>query len=456
MKRRFTLRALLAALLTAALLTGGASAASLVGCWYSDVPRLSWYAQYVWQMSGMGLMSGTTETTFSPDEPMTRAMLEQCLYSMECRPTVTRTTEFSDLTQDWYRDAVSWAVQNGITEGTTETTFSPDAAVTREALAQFLYAAAGRPYTVGLLEEDFADGADVSLWAYTAMVWAVQEGIISGSDEGGSLPCLHPQQQASRAEAAAMLTHFYEVNYGDLPEVRQPDVRDGEFETADVDTSAIPEGVEVPVLMYHECSDDVWGLEYLFVSPASMRQQLLYLKENGYDTIFFSDLDHLQDYDKPIILTFDDGYNGNYDELYPLLKEFNMKATIFVVADHIGDTNRLTAAQIKEMSDSGLVSIQSHTSSHHLLANLSEQHQGDELRDSRITLAAITGKLPYVLAYPQSCYDKTTLELADTYYEFAVLAKGGTWTSSTHGLLRIPRSLVGRDTTMAGFIKIVS
>lgn len=61
-----------------------------------------------------------------------------------------------------------------------------------------------------------------------------------------------------------------------------------------------------------------------------MRQQLQYLWDNGYEPIFFSDLTHLEDYDKPVLLTFDDGYIGNYTELYPLLQEYNMKATIFI------------------------------------------------------------------------------------------------------------------------------
>ena len=78
----------------------------------------------------------------------------------------------------------------------------------------------------------------------------------------------------------------------------------------------------VPVFMYHAVSDDVWGVEHLFVSPSEMEKQLAFLQENGYSTIWFEDLEHVGDYEKPVILTFDDGYDDNYSELYPLLQKY--------------------------------------------------------------------------------------------------------------------------------------
>ena len=78
-------------------------------------------------------------------------------------------------------------------------------------------------------------------------------------------------------------------------------------------------GRQVPVLMYHAVGDDCLGEEHLFVRPAELEQQLQYLSENGYETIFFEDLAHLERYEKPVILTFDDGYDDNYTLLLPLL-----------------------------------------------------------------------------------------------------------------------------------------
>ena len=90
-------------------------------------------------------------------------------------------------------------------------------------------------------------------------------------------------------------------------------------------------GVQVPVFMYHAVGNDCWGEEGLFVRPGDLEAQLQYLQENGYETIFFEDLSHVEQYNKPVILTFDDGYDDNYTLLLPLLEKYQMKATIFMI-----------------------------------------------------------------------------------------------------------------------------
>ena len=89
---------------------------------------------------------------------------------------------------------------------------------------------------------------------------------------------------------------------------------------------SIEQSVNVPVLMHHAVSDNMWGIDELFVSPASMEEQLRYLVDNGYEPIWFSDLAELEQYEKPVILTFDDGYDDNYTELLPLLRKYNVKS----------------------------------------------------------------------------------------------------------------------------------
>ncbi len=194
------------------------------------------------------------------------------------------------------------------------------------------------------------------------------------------------------------------------------------------DTNEIPQGRNVPVWMYHEVGNNIWGIESLFVSPDNMREQLQYLQDNGYQPIFFSNLTHLEDYDKPVLLTFDDGYIGMYTELFPLLKEFQMKATVFVITGSLGTEHYITAEQAKEMSDSGLVSIQSHTVNHPTLAELSAEAQEEELRQSQLDIARITGRIPYVLSYPTGSHNDTTIELGKQYYKFGVKMNGGKWT----------------------------
>lgn len=217
-----------------------------------------------------------------------------------------------------------------------------------------------------------------------------------------------------------------------------------------IDTTAIPSGRQVPVLMYHAVSDQTWGLEGLFLSPSDMEAQLKYLTENGYDPIFFSDLPHLNQYKKPVILTFDDGYNNNYTDLYPLLQKYNVKATIFVIPSSVGGQYSMTAAQIKEMADSGLVSIQSHTQDHKELASLSADQQKQQFAQSQLAIAHMTGRIPSVLSYPSGSYDGNTLSLAPEYFDMAVKSRGGLWTVQNN-FFEIDRYPVYRDTGMSSF-----
>ena len=108
-------------------------------------------------------------------------------------------------------------------------------------------------------------------------------------------------------------------------------------------------GVRVPVLMYHAVGDDCWGEESLFVKPEELEKQLQYLSENGYETIFFEDLSHIEQYEKPVLLTFDDGYDDNAETLLPLLQKYGMKATIFLIAGDVGKPHKLTRAQLTEL-----------------------------------------------------------------------------------------------------------
>lgn len=218
----------------------------------------------------------------------------------------------------------------------------------------------------------------------------------------------------------------------------------------------IPQGVSVPVLMYHAVSDDLWGFEELFVSPSDMEQQLAYLAENGYDPIFFEDLPDLENYDKPVILTFDDGYLDNYTQLYPLLEKYNAKATVFVITSAMGVSQRsMTQEQVKELSDSGLVSIQSHTVNHPELSSLDEAQQLAEIRDSQLEVARMTGREPHVLCYPSGERSETTKELTAQYYNFGIDMNGGLYTTGDDPMT-VSRYYVSRYTTLDEFAAMVS
>ena len=148
-------------------------------------------------------------------------------------------------------------------------------------------------------------------------------------------------------------------------------------------TESTEKSVNVPILMYHHLSDDTY-LDTVVI-PETFENHIKTLADNGYNGIFFEQLvDYVENDgelpENPIIITFDDGYLSNYELAYPILKKYNMKATIFVIGIAVGkDTYRDTESeeypiiphfdytQAIEMTESGLISIQSHSyDMHHL------------------------------------------------------------------------------------------
>ncbi|MBQ6947085.1 MAG: polysaccharide deacetylase family protein [Clostridia bacterium] len=215
----------------------------------------------------------------------------------------------------------------------------------------------------------------------------------------------------------------------------------------------MPDGVRLPILMYHAVGDDPWGIASLFVRPSELEKQLQYLQKEGYTTITFEDVDRLDEIEKPIMLTFDDGYEDNYSQLFPLLKKYNAKATVFVITGSIGTTHYLTNEQIKEMSDSGLVSIQSHTVSHPFLSDLGEEELEKELLGSKQALAKITGKEPFVICYPTGKSSALSRQVCEKYYSFGLLMNGGTFTTNGDNF-RITRSYVSRSTDIYSYASL--
>lgn len=175
---------------------------------FCDVSANDWFAPAVEYAYDNGLMKGTAPARFEPNGTLTRAQIAQILYSKNGQPEVTGETPFTDVAQgDWYYNAVCWAYENHIVNGTSKTTYEPNAPVTREQMAKMLYAAAGSPEVAEGSLDSFVDASAVSDWAQTAMLWANQNKIINGSKDNGILR-LNPQNGATRAEAATMMKSF--------------------------------------------------------------------------------------------------------------------------------------------------------------------------------------------------------------------------------------------------------
>lgn len=176
---------------------------------FVDVPEDIWYYEAVEYVFTKGYFEGTSDITFSPNLTMDRAMFVTVLGRMAgVTPDDGANTGFSDVEAgSYYAGYVAWGAQNGIIEGTSETTFSPHAPVTREMMAAFLCRYARYQGCDVTADESamssFADADEVSEWARPSMAWAVASGVIIGTDEG-----LEPLAGATRAQVARIVLNY--------------------------------------------------------------------------------------------------------------------------------------------------------------------------------------------------------------------------------------------------------
>ena len=148
---------------------------------FTDVPSSHWAADGIAYVSSAGLMTGTSSTTFAPLMTTNRAMIVTILWRQAGSPVVNYAMNFDDVEEGlWYSEAVRWAASEGIVTGYSDTVFAPDDTVTREQLATILCRYSDGKATGEL--SSFADGDTVSDWARDAMSWAVGEGLITGKD----------------------------------------------------------------------------------------------------------------------------------------------------------------------------------------------------------------------------------------------------------------------------------
>ena len=178
---------------------------------FLDVEESDWFYEAVSYAVENGLMSGMSEDIFAPNTPLTREMLAVILWNLEGNPTPNEVAPFLDVTSDkYYANAIAWANENGIVAGYGNT-FGVRDPITREQFAVMLYNYAQyQGYDVSVGEDtnilSYTDAFDISNYAYPAMQWACGAGIMSGNDDG----TLNPQGKATRAEAATMLMNFCE------------------------------------------------------------------------------------------------------------------------------------------------------------------------------------------------------------------------------------------------------
>ncbi len=184
----------------------------------------------------------------------------------------------------------------------------------------------------------------------------------------------------------------------------------------------------VHVLMYHAVYDEEKGEEpygdySLFVEKKEFEKQMNYLKSVGYTPIFLSEIDNNK-YEKPIVITFDDGYENVYTNAYEVLKNKKFKFNFFIISGWLGDPY-VTSEQLKELSNSEYVEIGSHTVSHVKLDELDYKEQEKQLKESKESLEKLLNKKINTIAYPYGSYNKDTLKIVSKYYDYAVSTKPG-------------------------------
>jgi peptidoglycan/xylan/chitin deacetylase (PgdA/CDA1 family) len=197
--------------------------------------------------------------------------------------------------------------------------------------------------------------------------------------------------------------------------------------------------------MYHSIVNGKSSSDCLSIK--TFEEQMKYLKDNGYQTISLTDLYKYFMKQKPIpeksvVLTFDDGYEDNYTAMFPVLKKYNFKATIFVITSHIDKNHKfMTSKQLLEMDKYG-IDIESHTVNHERLKLLSKNKQLKTLIQSKKDLEKILNKKINFFAYPGGGYNKSAISAvkeAGYIMAFTIDGKWRGWSSKNDGMLSLHR-----------------
>ncbi|MCE5221167.1 MAG: polysaccharide deacetylase family protein [Clostridium sp.] len=214
----------------------------------------------------------------------------------------------------------------------------------------------------------------------------------------------------------------------------------------------------VPVLYYH--SVDESAANEVTITPEMLKAQLKYIKDKGYVTLTLSNLkgyllNNSPIPNKSIVITFDDGYMNNYYNAFPILKDFNMVATIFCITSNLDGTYYLSKDAINQMSNYG-IDIQSHTVNHLHLDKLTYGEQLTELKKSKQTLESIMGKKVDSIAYPFGDFNDDSIKAAkEAGYTLGFTTKRGL-SDRDDNPLKLDRIYISSKYDMNTFKEILS
>lgn len=247
-------------------------------------------------------------------------------------------------------------------------------------------------------------------------------------------------------DACADETTEYVDSFGGYPD---PATFNGQLVRVKKKDTSIPynENAYYPtVLMYHCVNEEPYTVNTsLFVRPSELEAHFKAVSEKNIETLFADEFGPKTK--ESVIFTFDDGYEDNYTNMFPLAKKYNVKVTIYMIGYKIDKPGYLTSEQIKEMSDSGLVQFGSHTLDHPSLVSLSEQGVREQFSGTSWLISEITGKPVTTVAYPSGDYNDTVMEVAREFYSFAYTTDDD-WYWGQDAMM-LPRYAVPRGTSAA-------
>nr|WGD77289.1 polysaccharide deacetylase family protein [Bacillus subtilis]WGD93954.1 polysaccharide deacetylase family protein [Bacillus subtilis] len=212
-------------------------------------------------------------------------------------------------------------------------------------------------------------------------------------------------------------------------EQKKPEKKAVQVQKKEDDTSAwmkTEKPAKSPILMYHSISSG----NSLRVPKKEFEAHMKWLHDNDYQTLTPKEAYLMLTQDKKpsekcVLITFDDGYTDNYQDAYPVLKKYGMKATIFMIGKSIGHKHHLTEDQMKEMAQHG-ISIESHTIDHLELNGLTPQQRQSEMADSKKLFDNMFHQQTTIISYPVGRYNEETLKAAEkTGYQMGVTTEPG-------------------------------
>lgn len=210
--------------------------------------------------------------------------------------------------------------------------------------------------------------------------------------------------------------------------------------------------VYVPIFMYHEVGE---GPNNLYLAEKNLYAQLKYLHDNGYQTITMAQagemLANKEDMTGKVVLTFDDGYKSFYNTVWPVLKEFNQTATLYVISGLVGNDRYVSWEQVKILADNGM-EIGGHTRTHPLLARINPDLLDQEISGDKREIEAHIGRIITSFCYPTGSYNRQVIaKVKEAGYQTATTMESGKASSKNDPFL-LPRWGVFKQESLSVFV----